>query len=151
MILESAAFRESDPIPPRYTCDGEDVSPPLTWREVPEGTEAFLLIMDDPDAPRGTWVHWVLFNVPATASDLAEGASGSGTLPRGAVEGTNSWERPGYGGPCPPSGAHRYFFRLFALDGRVDLGPTATAADLSRSVKGRVLAEASLMGRYGRS
>lgn len=151
MILESAAFADGDSIPSRFTCDGQDVSPPLSWREPPEGTQTFLLIVDDPDAPSGTWVHWVLFNLPASTNGLAENASASGTSPHGGLEGTNGWGRHGYGGPCPPSGTHRYFFRIFALDGALDLGPTATAAELSLARKGRVLAEATLMGRYKRS
>jgi Raf kinase inhibitor-like YbhB/YbcL family protein len=150
MILESEAFGSGDPIPPRYTCDGADVSPPLAWRDAPARAATFALIMDDPDAPAGTWVHWVLFNLPGSARELGEGASAR-VPPAGAVEGANSWGRRGYGGPCPPSGTHRYLFRLYALDRALDLPPGATAADLRGAMRGRMLAECSLMGRYERS
>lgn len=106
------------------------------------------LVMDDPDAPGGTWVHWVVFDLPASTPELAEGSSGA--LPQGAVEGTNSWNRNGYGGPCPPSGTHRYFFRLYALDTSLDLDASATAADVNGACEAHVLAEATLMGRYAR-
>jgi Raf kinase inhibitor-like YbhB/YbcL family protein len=146
MILSSDAFAEGEAIPARHTCDGDDVSPPLTWRDPPAGTATFALIVDDPDAPAGTWVHWVLFDLPASASEIPEGRT-----PRGAREGKNSWGRPGYGGPCPPSGTHRYFFKLYALDGALDLESGITAADLTRALEGHVLAEAVLMGRYART
>jgi len=147
VILESKAFGNGEPIPRRFTCDGADVSPPLSWREAPAGVVTFVLVMDDPDAPAGTWVHWVLFNVPPSETDLREGES----LARGAVQGTNSWDRRGYGGPCPPSGTHRYFFKLYALDGPLDLGGDATAEAVTEAMRGRVLAESVLMGRYARS
>lgn len=150
MILESAAFGDGDHIPRRFTCDGTDVSPPLSWREAPADAATFALVMDDPDAPAGTWVHWVLFNVPASETSVGERAS-AGSLPRGAVQGTNSWGRRRYGGPCPPSGTHRYFFKLYALDGALDLGGDATAEDLTEAMRGRVLAESVLMGRFARS
>ena len=151
MILSSTAFADGEAVPQRYTCDGQDVSPPLAWRDAPAGTQTFALVVDDPDAPKGTWVHWVVFNLPASVSRLPENASGPGALPAGATEGINGWGRPGYGGPCPPSGTHRYYFRLFALDGALDLGPDATSADVARAREGHVLAEATLMGRYTRA
>jgi Raf kinase inhibitor-like YbhB/YbcL family protein len=145
MILESGAFPDGGAIPRRYTCDGDDVSPPLSWREAPPGTASFALVVDDPDAPAGTWVHWVLFDVPASVSAIQEGA-----LPPGAREGKNSWGRSGYGGPCPPSGTHRYFFRLYAVDRALGLAAGITAAELARTLDGHVLAEAVWMGRYAR-
>lgn len=151
MILTSSAFADGATIPSRHTCDGENLSPPLSWRDVPDGTVALALVVDDPDAPAGTWVHWVLFNVPASETGLSEGLSGAHILSRGTIEGTNSWGRCGYGGPCPPSGTHRYFFKLYALDGPVGLSPSATADDLVAAIERRVLAESVLMGRYARS
>jgi Raf kinase inhibitor-like YbhB/YbcL family protein len=146
MILSSEAFAEGEAIPARYTCDGDDVCPPLSWLDAPAGTATFALIVDDPDAPAGTWVHWVLFDVPASASEIHDGRA-----PRGARDGKNSWGRSGYGGPCPPSGTHRYFFKLYAVDGALDLEAGITAADLTRALEGHVLAEAVLMGRYART
>lgn len=150
MKLESEAFAHGESIPPQYTCDGGDTSPPLAWDDVPAGTEALALVMDDPDAPGDTWVHWLLFNVSGTVTQLAEGASGTGSLPSGSAEGTNSWGRRGYGGPCPPSGVHRYYFRAYALDRVLDLEPDATAVGLREAMTGHVLAEATLMGQYER-
>jgi Raf kinase inhibitor-like YbhB/YbcL family protein len=146
MILTSDAFVQGGSIPARHTCDGDDVSPPLSWREAPAGTATFALVVDDPDAPAGTWVHWVLFDVPASASGMPEGGR-----PTGAREGRNSWGRTGYGGPCPPSGTHRYFFKLYAVDRTLGLEPGLTAAELARALEGHVLAEAVLMGRYART
>jgi Raf kinase inhibitor-like YbhB/YbcL family protein len=150
MILESDAFTDGDLIPPRYTCDGADVSPPLAWRNVAAGSESFALIMDDPDAPGGTWVHWVLFNLPGSTTRLPDHMYGAGGPPIGSVDGTNSWARRGYGGPCPPSGTHRYFFKLYALDAFLEIGDGATAAELREAVKGHVLGDSVLMGRYAR-
>jgi Raf kinase inhibitor-like YbhB/YbcL family protein len=150
MILESDAFADGAKISSIHTCDGDDSSPPLRWREAPAGTATFALIVDDPDAPVGTWVHWVLFNLPGTTTELAERMSAARMLPSGALDGENSWGRLGYGGPCPPSGTHRYFFKLYAVDRSLDLASGATAAELARALQGRVLAESVLMGRYGR-
>ena len=150
MILESEAFANGELIPRRYTCDGDDMSPALSWREAPTETASFALVVDDPDAPKGTWVHWVLFNVAASENGLDEDAE-KGSLLEGAVEGVNSWGQRGYGGPCPPSGTHRYFFKLYALDRRLQLGAGASADDVAEAIEGRVLAEAALMGRYARS
>jgi Raf kinase inhibitor-like YbhB/YbcL family protein len=146
VILASEAFADGGVIPARYTCDGDDVSPPLAWRDAPPGTVTFALVVDDPDAPAGTWVHWVLFDVPATESAIPEGAT-----PRGARDGKNTWGRSGYGGPCPPSGTHRYFFKLYAVDRALGVPPGITAAGLARALQGHVLAEAVLMGRYART
>lgn len=150
MRLESPAFAHGDLIPSRYTCDGEDLSPPLVWEDVPEGTSALALVLDDPDAPAGTWVHWVVFNLPPSSGRIPEGASESGGLPEGADEGANSWGGVGYRGPCPPSGTHRYFFKLHALDLSLENRAGATASEVLKGVEGHVLAECALMGRYAR-
>jgi Raf kinase inhibitor-like YbhB/YbcL family protein len=146
MIVESAAFAAGGPIPERHTCDGADVPPPVSWSGAPAETRTFALVMDDPDAPRGTWVHWVVFDLPSTQTSIGEGA-----LPSGARAGSNSWGRLGYGGPCPPSGTHRYFIRVYAVDAALGLESGVTAAELARALEGHVLAEAALMGRYRRA
>lgn len=150
MKLTSPAFNEGGPIPAKFTCNGADVSPPLAWTDVPAGTKSLALICDDPDAPVGTWVHWVLFDLPPSLSGLPEGIPARPTLEGGGVHGTNSWRRIGYGGPCPPGGTHRYFFKLYALDITLGLGNSATAKDVQAAMQGHVLGEAQLMGRYGR-
>lgn len=150
MKLSSSAFVEGGLIPKTYTCDGVDISPPLSWSDVPAGAKSLALICDDPDAPVGTWVHWVAFNLPPTVTGLPEGLRAEKQLPAGGVQGTNSWKRVGYGGPCPPSGVHRYFFKLYALDTTLSLGNQATAKELLAAMKGHVLAEAETMGRYKR-
>jgi Raf kinase inhibitor-like YbhB/YbcL family protein len=151
MQLTSSAFSEGAAIPKEYTGDGPDVSPPLRWCTAPVGTKTFALICDDPDAPRGTWVHWVLFNLPADAQDLPEGASPKGTLPGGTRQGKNDFGRLGYGGPAPPPGkAHRYFFKLYALDTSLDLQDGGTKQQVEEAMKGHVRAEGRLMGTYGR-
>ncbi len=149
--LQTTAFQTGENIPPRFTCDGADVSPPLRWTEPPAGTASFALIVDDPDAPAGTWAHWLAYDLPATSRALAEGVAKSQKFPSGARQGSNDFERIGYGGPCPPPGkAHRYFFKLYALDKRLDLKAGATRQDLERAMKGHILARAELMGRYHR-
>ncbi len=149
--LSSSAFEHEAGIPVRYTCDGEDLSPPLLWEGVPEGTLSLALIMDDPDAPVGTWVHWVVYDLPAAMSGLEEGVPPEPELPGGGRHGTNSWRRLGYGGPCPPGGTHRYFFKLYALDvEELGLPAGASKGEVLRAMEGHVLAEAALMGRYGR-
>lgn len=149
--LMSSAVVEGQPIPREYTCDGRDVSPPLKWSGAPMNTRSFALIADDPDAPAGTWVHWVLFNVPAATTELAEGVANVPQLPNGARQGLNDFRRLGYGGPCPPPGkTHRYFFKLHALDQHLDLKPGATKGDLLKAMKGHILAEGQLMGSYQR-
>lgn len=149
MEITSTAFTHEGMIPRRFTCDGEDVSPPLAWKGVPPEAKSLALIADDPDAPRKTWVHWVLYNLPATSGGLPEGVPAERTL-AGGRQGTSDFGRIGYGGPCPPSGTHRYFFKLFALDAQLDLLPGATKEELLRAMEGHVLAEAQLMGRYRR-
>jgi Raf kinase inhibitor-like YbhB/YbcL family protein len=150
MKLTSTAFAEGQTIPQRYTCDGDDVSPPLAWTGAPEGTASFALIADDPDAPLRTWVHWVLFDLPGDATSLPEGVAKVPRPPTGGVHGNNSWPRAEYGGPCPPRGTHRYIFKLYALDRALGLAPGASAADVRKAMEGHVLAEAQLMGRYAR-
>jgi Raf kinase inhibitor-like YbhB/YbcL family protein len=149
MQLRSTAFSDHGEIPTRYTCEGAGVSPPLQWSALPEGTRSLALIVDDPDAPdpaapRRIWVHWVLFNLPPSPSQLAEGIR---TLPLGAAEGVNDWQRTGYGGPCPPMGRHRYFHRLYALDTELELN-RPTKAQLEQAMDGHVLAQAVLIGTY---
>jgi Raf kinase inhibitor-like YbhB/YbcL family protein len=152
MALTSSAFTAGGEIPAVHTCEGADTSPALEWSGVPAGTRSLALVVDDPDAPdpkapRMTYVHWVLYNVPPTASRLPEGAARGG-LPPGTREGTNDWKRTGYGGPCPPIGRHRYFHKLYALDVDLpDLG-TPTKAQLEKAMEGHVLAKAELIGTY---
>ena len=144
LTLRSSAFEAGKEIPSKHTCEGTDVAPQLSWSGAPEGTKSFALVMDDPDAPRGTWVHWVAVDLPPSATSLPEG----GALPSGARSGTNSWGRTGYGGPCPPSGHHRYFFKLYALDTTLNQLAKATKEQLESAMKGHVLAHAELMGTY---
>jgi Raf kinase inhibitor-like YbhB/YbcL family protein len=150
MELTSSAFKDGGMIPSKHTCDGQDVSPALKWPSVPDGTKSIALICDDPDASRGAFVHWVLYNLPADARELPEGASGDGTLPAGACQGTNDFGETGYNGPSPPGGTHRYFFKLYALDATVNLHAGARKADLLQAMKGHILAEGQLMGKYKR-
>lgn len=150
MTLSSAAFPDRGAIPRRYTCEGEDISPPLAWSDVPPGSESLVLIVDDPDAPdpaapKITWVHWLLYNLPPTTGELAEDLQ---TLPPGTLQGRNDWRKTGYGGPCPPIGTHRYFHKLYALDCVLaDLG-RPTKAQLESAMQGHVLAQAELIGTY---
>ncbi|MBD2344704.1 YbhB/YbcL family Raf kinase inhibitor-like protein [Anabaena subtropica] len=151
MKLESNAFDADGLIPVQYTCDGVDISPPLTWNEVPRETQSIALIVDDPDAPRGTFVHWVIYDIPATVNELPEQISPVKTLFNGGVHGKNDFGNLGYGGPCPPSGTHRYFFQLYALDKKLGLPVGATKNQVLAAMKGHVLAIAQLMGKYKRS
>ncbi len=151
MKVTSSAFRAGEVIPSKYSCEGADVSPPLQWNGVPAGAISLALICDDPDAPVGTWVHWVLYSLPITVSNLPESVPASETLSSGAKQGINDFRRVGYGGPCPPPGkAHRYYFKLYALDVELALKPRATKQELLRSMDGHILAEAQLMGTYKR-
>jgi Raf kinase inhibitor-like YbhB/YbcL family protein len=152
--LTSPAFKNRSEIPPVYTCDGNDLSPALAWSNVPEGTQSFALIADDPDAPdpkapKVTWVHWVLYNLPAVLDGLPEGAS-SAKVPSGTLPGVNDWKRTGYGGPCPPIGRHRYFFKLYALDRVLPDLNRPTKAKLEAAMKGHILDQATLIGTYQR-
>jgi Raf kinase inhibitor-like YbhB/YbcL family protein len=144
LSLESPAFENNQLIPAKYTCDGDDVNPPLTIEGIPEGTKTLALIVDDPDCPTGTWDHWIVWNIPATTSKIAEN-----TVP--GSEGMNDFRRRSYGGPCPPSGTHRYFFKVYALDVKLDLSLTSRKRDVEKAMQGHVLAEGELVGLYRRS
>ncbi len=150
--LTSTAFKDGAPIPSKHTCDGADRSPPLGWSDAPPGTAAFALIADDPDAPAGTWVHWVVYNLPATTAELPENVAKVESLDLGrARQGRNDFHRPGYGGPCPPPGpAHRYFFKLYALDALLEVRPGAAKKDVEAAMQGHMLGMAQLMGTYAR-
>lgn len=148
--LSSPSFSSGGSIPAKYTCDGEDVSPPLAWNDAPMGTQSFVLILDDPDAPSGKWVHWVLYDLPMQTRALEEGSRASPRPEAGGIHGLNSWGRPAYGGPCPPGGTHRYFFRLYALDLPLGLSPGATADQARKAMEGHILGLAELMGTYRR-
>lgn len=150
MKLESSAFTPNQLIPATYTCDGKDLSPPLSWSEPPEGTKSLVLIVDDPDAPDRTFVHWVVYNLPATTRQLPEGLSHQPELSQGGIQGKNDFDRYGYGGPCPPSGTHRYFFKLYAVDTGLELEPGATKSAVLQALEGRVLEQAELVGHYTR-
>jgi hypothetical protein len=149
--ITSTTFAEGQPIPQKYTCQGSDISPSLAWTNTPANTKSFALIADDPDAPVGTWVHWVLYDLPANATGLPENVAKTQTISNGAKQGMNTWPRLGYGGPCPPPGKpHRYFFKLYALDTMLGLKPGLTKKDLLKAMEGHVLAEGQLMGTYQR-
>jgi Raf kinase inhibitor-like YbhB/YbcL family protein len=151
MQLSSPAFGENEIIPAKYTCDSENVSPPLKWNGVPTETKSFALIADDPDAPMGTWVHWVLFDLPSTTTELPEALPKSQYIPGRAKQGLNDFKHLGYGGPCPPPGkAHRYFFKLYALDSVLDLKPGATKKEVERAMGKHIVAQGQLMGTYER-
>ena len=148
--LVSSAFKVGDSIPRRYTCEGEDLSPPLHWTVPPAATKSFVMIADDPDAPAGTWVHWVIYDLPLDLRGLTEGVPPKDRLPNGSLQGLNDFKRVGYGGPCPPPGKpHRYYFTLYALDVALNLKPGKTKAQVLDACK-NILAEAQLMGRFGR-
>lgn len=150
MKMTSQAFDHNGVIPEKYSCKGLDISPPLRWEEVPAGTAGFVLICDDPDAPVGTWDHWILFNIPASTAELPEGIPSQDRLDNNALHGRNSWGRNDYGGPCPPGGTHRYFFKLYALDAVLDLSPGITKQQALQAMEGHVLATAELMGTFSR-
>ncbi len=149
--VRSTAFSEGGAIPRKYTCDGEDVSPPLNWSGVPEDAKSLVLIADDPDAPVGVWVHWVLYDIPPSLSGLPEGVAKTPTVQGVGTQGINDFRQIGYGGPCPPRGpAHRYFFKLYALDTLLNLKPGLRKGDIERAMKGHILAQAQCMGTYRR-
>jgi Raf kinase inhibitor-like YbhB/YbcL family protein len=155
LTLESSAFTQGGEIPSRHTCEGENISPPLEWSGVLESARSLVLIVDDPDAPdpkapKMTWVHWILFNIPTTITSLAEGASSS-NLPPESEEGLNDWNNTGYGGACPPIGRHRYFHKLYALDKTVSVMAKPTRAIIEAAMKGHIIAETALMGTYEKS
>jgi Raf kinase inhibitor-like YbhB/YbcL family protein len=151
MQVTSPAFNEGGMIPRQYTCDGANVSPPLSWSGFPAGTKWIALICDDPDAPNGTWVHWVLYDWPLGGEQAILGSPpGQKVIERGAKQGVNDFGKIGYGGPCPPSGTHRYYFKLYALDKKTDLPPGATKQQVLKAMEGHILAQGQLMGRYSR-
>ncbi len=144
MQITSPAFQNEGDIPAKYTCKGEGINPPLQFSSVPQGTVSLVLVVDDPDAPSGTWTHWTLWNIDPSVSEIAENS-----IPKGAVEGTTSAGTKGYHGPCPPSGTHRYFFKLYALDTKLQLDSNAKVEDLSNTIQDHILAQAELMERFG--
>jgi Raf kinase inhibitor-like YbhB/YbcL family protein len=150
LTIRSSAFDDGEMIPRRHTCDGDDTSPPLSWSDVPDGTRSLALICDDPDAPMGTFVHWVLFNLPSDARKLPESLAKEASLEDGSIQGKNDFGKVGYGGPCPPGGTHRYNFKLYALDRKLDLPSGVKKSDLLDAMEGHVLGEARLVGTYRR-
>jgi len=147
--LKTTAFQEGEFIPKEFTCDGQDTSPALSWTDPPAGTKSIAVIVDDPDAPAGTWVHWVLYDLPGEARKLEEGVAKDRQLPSGARQGRNDFGKIGYNGPCPPKGGpHRYFFKLYALDRKTSLKAGANKAELERAMKGHILAEAQVVGLF---
>ena len=148
--VSSTAFEEGGMIPAQYTADGANVSPPLTWSGIPEGTKCLALISDDPDAPMGTWVHWVLYNLPPGLTGLSENVPADEELAGGGLHGVNDFRRYGYGGPAPPSGTHRYYLKLYALDAMLEVGPGLNKDELLKAMEGHVLAKGQLMGKYTR-
>ena len=151
MNLSSPSFKNGGDIDKKFTCDGADVSPELVWSDAPAGTKTFALLVDDPDAPVGNWNHWTIWNVPASAQHLSEGTPKEARLSDGSQQGLNDFHEPGYNGPCPPQGKrHRYYFKLFALDTKLELKPTAAKKELEAAIKGHILAQAEWMGRYRR-
>lgn len=143
--LTSQVFKDSGAIPSKYTCDGDNISPPLQWKGIPEATKCLVLIVDDPDAPSKTWVHWVVYNIPPTITEVIEGSA-----PSGSVQGINDYSRIGYAGPCPPSGTHRYFFKLYALDQLLTLSEGATKTQVESAMKPHILEEVHLIATYKR-
>jgi len=150
MKLSSAAFVEGGMIPSRFSCDDVNVSPPLAWEGVPVNTKTLALIVDDPDALAGIWVHWVMFNIPPQIQNFSESVPHDKVLANGAIQGINDFRKFGYGGPCPPGGTHRYYFKLYALDTILKLAPGSSKRDLVNAMSGHILAEAQLMGKYKR-
>lgn len=148
--LTSSAFSENGNIPIKYTCDSVNVSPPLSWSGTPAATKSFALTLEDPDAPSKTWIHWVIFNIPASQTSLPEHFPTRKEISNGIKQGTNDFRNIGFGGPCPPSGAHRYFFRIYALDTMLQLPAGSTLPQLQNAMKNHILAEGELMGKYSR-
>jgi len=150
LLIESPTFKNGERIPSRNTCDGADVSPELQWKDAPKNTKSFALISDDPDAPMGVFTHWVIFNIPPSESGLEEGVETKPTLPNRSVQGKTDFGRIGYGGPCPPSGTHRYMFHLYALDTNLNLPTGSTKEQVVREMQSHVLGEAEIVGLYSR-
>lgn len=150
LTVKSTAFSHGGMIPSKYTCDGMDISPPLSWSKGPEGTKSYALISDDPDAPMGTWVHWVLYNLSADVTSLPEDLQKTKILDKGVLQGKNDFGKYGYGGPCPPGGTHRYFFKVYALDIVIDAGAGLTKKQLLKEMDKHILAQGELVGKYSR-
>ncbi|MEN2998947.1 MAG: YbhB/YbcL family Raf kinase inhibitor-like protein [Brevinematia bacterium] len=148
--VSSSAFKDGDFIPRKYTCDGDDISPEIRIEGIPTGTKSLVLINDDPDAPVGVWDHWILYDIPPNTNTIPEGIKPEREFPNGMKHGINSWGRVGYGGPCPPSGTHRYYFRVYALDIQLNLPPGATKQKILKAMEGHILAQGELMGKYAR-
>ena len=148
MEIKSSAFKHNEIIPSNYTCDGGNISPPLLWNEIPENTKSLALIADDPDAPVGTWTHWVIYNMPPTSKGLQEGVLPVQSFSHDTKQGINDFQQIGYGGPCPPSGIHRYFFKLYALNTKLNLESGATKEQLLMAMKGHILAQGETVGKY---
>jgi Raf kinase inhibitor-like YbhB/YbcL family protein len=150
ITLKSSAFKEGEFIPKKFTCDGENISPPLEWSEIPEGTKSIAIICDDPDAPMETWVHWVIYNIPASVNKLKENIPFEKVLEDGTIQGKNDFRKIGYGGPCPPSGIHRYFFKIYSLNTTLAFAPGLTKGELLHAMEEHILSEGKLMGKYSR-
>jgi Raf kinase inhibitor-like YbhB/YbcL family protein len=145
LTISSPAFGHNTTIPQKHTCDGKDINPPLIIGQVPPGAKSLALIVDDPDAPMGTWVHWVLWNIAPDTTEIREDS-----VPKGSIQGVNDFRKHAYGGPCPPSGTHRYFFKLYALDAVLNIGPSSGKAELERAMQGHILSKADIIGLYAR-
>ena len=150
MEIKSNAFENEGMIPVTYTCDGQDISPQLSWSGAPVETKSFVLIADDPDAPAGTWVHWVIYNIPPTVKELNKNIPNDAVLPGGITQGMTDFGRTGYGGPCPPGGTHRYYFKLYALNEDLGLKPKLSKKEVLKKINAHIIGEAELMGKYSR-
>jgi len=148
--VSSTAFKEGELIPSKFTCDGENISPQIAWTNFPKSTESFVLISDDPDAPVGTWVHWVVYNIPASCTELKEKFPKDEKFDNGIMQGTTDFRKTGYGGPCPPSGTHRYYFKIYALDVILNVKSGLTKKEILKEIEGHIIAEGQLMGKYKR-
>jgi len=148
--IKSTVFEQGEIIPKKYSCDGENVSPPLNWSDIPKGTKSFALILDDPDAPAKIWVHWIIYNIPADQRSLDEYIPDGERLANGALHGTNDYQKFGYRGPCPPGGTHRYSFKIYALDSMLNILPGLSKQKLLSAMKGHVIEQGKLIGRYAR-
>ncbi|MFA6923175.1 MAG: YbhB/YbcL family Raf kinase inhibitor-like protein [Bacteroidales bacterium] len=150
IVLKSNGFNDGEMMPAKFSCDGENVSPPLSWDSVPEKAKTFAIICDDPDAPMKTWVHWVIFNIPSNVKELKEGMKKDAVLGNKIIQGTTDFGKSGYGGPCPPGGTHRYFFKIYALDCEMNLKAATTKEQLLKAMEGHILAQGELIGKYKR-
>ncbi len=150
IIVKSSSFKHEGKIPPEFTCEGKDNSPEISWSNIPQGAESLALIVDDPDAPNGLWVHWVVYNIPVSVQGFKSSQPDTEFLESGGMQGLTDFGRVGYGGPCPPSGTHRYFFKVYALDTLLDFKPGATKAQVEFAMTGHILAQGTLMGKYKR-